>query len=92
MKRSCARGGAIATIGLSGLSVTYVNEIAMRGVLKRMRDANGAPVPTGDLLAAAQRALRDDALRTMILLGDPLTPLRTEVRRHAVLLPVVQMP
>lgn len=93
-----AHGGAIATIGFSGLSVTYVNEIAMRGVLKRMRDANGAPVPTGDLLAAAQRALRDDAqccndaLRTMILLGDPLTPLHTEARRHAVLLPVVQMP
>jgi hypothetical protein len=34
----------------------------------------------------------NDALRTMILLGDPLTPLHTEARRHAVLLPVVQMP
>jgi hypothetical protein len=93
-----APGGAVATIGFTGLSVTYVNEIAMRGVLRRVRAANGEPVTVGELLAAAQLALRDDAqccndtLRTMVLFGDPLTPLRTEATRHTVLLPVVQMP
>jgi hypothetical protein len=93
-----APGGAIATIGFTGLSVTYVNEIAMRGVLRRMRAANGDTVTAGELLVAAQFALRDDAqccndtLRTMVLFGDPLTPIRTAATRHTVLLPVVQMP
>ncbi len=88
-------GGAVAVIGFSGWSVAYVNEIVLHGMLKSLRGADGAPVLLGEMFAAGQNELRveakccQEALRTMVLLGDPLTRIRTQASVRSVLLPLV---
>jgi Peptidase family C25 len=87
-------GGAVAVAGFSGWSVTYVHEHLLRGMFNKIRSANGAPVLLGEIMAAGQAEMLDNAeccqevLRTMVLLGDPMMQVRTATLGNSVFLPL----
>ncbi|NNJ12282.1 hypothetical protein EKD04_018310 [Chloroflexales bacterium ZM16-3] len=90
-------GGAVATWSSSGLGVLYGHDALQRGFLGTLWAApQGSPPTLGSLATAGYQELFDtkgccqEALRTYVLLGDPLTPVRTQTGVHEVALPLVQ--
>ncbi|HMQ32477.1 MAG TPA: C25 family cysteine peptidase, partial [Chloroflexaceae bacterium] len=92
-------GGAVAVWGPAGLGVAHGHDALLRGFLAGLRAAPGTAT-LGELTLAGYGALRADAalgragdlsaLRTYVLLGDPLTPARVLGAEGRVALPLVQ--
>ena len=91
-------GGAVAVTGLSGWSVTYVHEHLLRGIFNKLRAADGATLVLGEVIAAGQAELRDNAAccqevaRTMVLLGDPMMQVRTATLGNTLFMPLAANP
>jgi hypothetical protein len=74
-------GGAVAVWGSAGISVARGHEELQTGFFDLLAQRRGRSVRLGALLEAGYDRLlasseSQDALRTFLLLGDPLTPLR----------------
>ena len=81
-----ANGGAVATWGPSGLSVAHGHDYLQKGFISQLRNSPPNSQRMGDLVEAGYNNLLTsplkgslDALKTFIVLGDPLTQVRTNV-------------
>ncbi len=82
-----ATGGAVATWGPAGQSVAHGHDYLQKGFVSKLRNAPPNSQRMGDLVAAGYDNLLTspltkgslDALKTFIVLGDPLTQVRTNV-------------
>ncbi|MBX0330423.1 hypothetical protein K2Z83_22440 [Oscillochloris sp. ZM17-4] len=90
-------GGAIATWSSSGLGVLYGHDALQKGFLDTLWAApTTAPERLGAMAMAGYEQLFttksccQDALRTYGVLGDPLTPVRTQTGVSEVALPIVR--
>jgi hypothetical protein len=79
-----AKGGAAAVWGSTGLGVAYGHDALMRGFMGALRAAPAQRGQLGSLTMAGYWELFmhntccKEALRTFVLLGDPLMPARVE--------------
>lgn len=93
-----ATGGAVATWGPSGQSVAHGHDYLQTGFVNQLRHAPPNSQRMGELVAAGYNNLLTspltgslDALKTFVLLGDPLTVVRANVGfDNGAFLPTVQ--
>jgi len=93
-----ATGGAVATWGPSGQSVAHGHDYLQKGFVTRLHNSPPNSQRMGDLVAAGYNNLLTsplsgslDALKTFVLLGDPLTTMRANVGfDNGTFLPAVQ--
>lgn len=93
-----ATGGAVATWGPSGQSVAHGHDYLQKGFVRKLRNSPPNSQRLGELVAAGYDNLLTspltgslDALKTFVLLGDPLTVMRANVGfDNGVFLPTVQ--
>jgi len=78
-----ANGGAVAMWGPAGLTVAHGHDYLQRGFVTRLRVSAPASQRLGDLVEAGYTSLLTsplagslDALKTFLVLGDPLTTVR----------------
>lgn len=87
-------GGAAAVWGSTGLGVAYGHSALMRGFFEELAATPPGTARLGNLTHAGYRfvltqdAAHADAVRTFVLLGDPLMPARVQPA-YGALLPVV---
>lgn len=81
-----ATGGAVATWGPAGQSVAHGHDYLQKGFVSKLRNAPPNSQRMGDLVAAGYDNLLTspltnwlDALKTFVVLGDPLTRVRVNV-------------
>lgn len=93
-----ATGGAVATWGPAGQSVAHGHDYLQKGFVNKLRNAPPNSQRMGDLVAAGYDNLLTspltnwlDALKTFVVLGDPLTRMRINVGfDNGVFLPAAQ--
>lgn len=93
-----ATGGAVATWGPSGQSVAHGHDYLQTGFVNKLRHSPPNSQRMGELVAAGYNNLLTsplngslDALKTFVLLGDPLTVVHANVGfDNGVFLPTVQ--
>lgn len=78
-----ANGGAVAVWGPAGLSVAHGHDYLQKGFIARLRTSAPYSQRMGDLVEAGNTSLLTspltsslDALKTFLVLGDPLTKVR----------------
>jgi len=87
-------GGSVAVWGPAGLSVAHGHDSLQRGFYTALWAAPPMQAKLGELLAAGYNELLtkstccQDALKTFVLLGDPLTPARL-LAPNSIYLPIV---
>ncbi|HHY57352.1 MAG TPA: hypothetical protein GYA08_18155 [Chloroflexi bacterium] len=93
-----ATGGAVATWGPSGQSVAHGHDYLQKGFVNKLRNSPPDSQRLGELVTAGYNNLLTspltgslDALKTFVLLGDPLTVMRANVGfDNGVFLPAMQ--
>jgi hypothetical protein len=93
-----ATGGAVATWGPSGQSVAHGHDYLQKGFVSKLRNSPPNSQRMGELATAGYNNLLTsplkgwlDALKTFVVLGDPLTVVRANVGfDNGIFLPTVQ--